>query len=121
VKAPPPATLVRTFDAGVRTLHGVEHRKMFGYPAVFVNGNMFVGLVRDKMVLRLGAAEIEKFLALPGAEPFIAMGGRRMKQWAVVPATMLESQRALRQWLTRALAHARALPPKPPKRRGVNG
>lgn len=32
-------------------LRGVEQRKMFGYPAVFVNGNMFAGLARDKMIL----------------------------------------------------------------------
>lgn len=91
---------------------------MFGYPAVFVNGNMFAGLVRDKMILRLGMADVEKFLELPGATPFIAMGGRRMKQWVVVPAAMLKSQRALKPWLGRALAHARSLPAKVSKPRG---
>ena len=42
----------------------------------------------------------------------IAMGGRRMKQWVVVPAAMLKSGRALRLWLGRALAHGRSLPAK---------
>ena len=37
-----------------RSLRGVEQRKMFGYPALFVRGNMFAGLVRDTMILRLG-------------------------------------------------------------------
>jgi hypothetical protein len=37
------------------------------------------------MILRLGAADVETFLDLPDATPFIAMGGRRMKQWIVVP------------------------------------
>ena len=39
---------------------------MFGYPAVFVNGNMFAGLVRDKMILRLGETDRTKFLAWVG-------------------------------------------------------
>ena len=91
---------------------------MFGYPAVFVNGNMFAGLVRDKMILRLGMADVEKFLELPGATPFIAMGGRRMKQWVVVAAAMLKSQRVLKPWLARALAHSRSLPAKVSTSRG---
>jgi hypothetical protein len=33
--------------------------------------------------------DVEKSLELPGAPPFIAMGGARMKQWVVVPAAML--------------------------------
>ena len=68
--------------------------------------------------LRLGTADVEKFLELPGAAPFIAMGGRRMKQWVVVPAAMLKSRRALKPWLGRALAHGRSLPAKASRRRG---
>jgi len=112
VKASPPAALVRAFDDVVGTLRGVERRKMFGYPAVFVNGNMFAGILRDKMVLRLSLADVETFLALPGATPFIAMGGRRMKQWAIAPPQMVKSPRMLRPWLARALAHGRSLPKK---------
>ncbi len=89
---------------------------MFGYPAVFVNGNMFAGLLRDTMVLRLADEDRDRFLELRGATPFIAMGGRRMKQWVVVPPTMLTSRSALRPWLARALAYGRSLPPKPPRR-----
>jgi TfoX/Sxy family transcriptional regulator of competence genes len=112
LKTSPPPALVRAFDEATRTLRGAEARKMFGYPAIFVNGNMFAGLVRDKMILRLGVADVEKFLALPGATPFIAMGGRRMKQWVAVPAAMLKSRRAVKLWLGRALAHGRSLPAK---------
>ena len=38
---------------------------MFGYPARFVNGNMIAGLVRDRMVIRLGAEDRERLLNLP--------------------------------------------------------
>jgi len=109
--ASPPA-LVRAFDQAVEPLRGAERRQMFGYPAMFVNGNMFAGLVRDTMILRLAAKDRDRLLATPGAQPFIAMKGRVMKQWAVVPPAMLKSPRQLGRWLGRALAHDRSLPPK---------
>jgi len=109
---PSPPALVRAFDAAVASLRGVERRTMFGYPAIFLRGNMVAGLVRDRMILRLGDKDRAAFLALRGARPFIAMRGRVMKQWAVVPPAMLRSRTTLRRWLARALVHGRALPPK---------
>ena len=114
---PAPAANVAAFARATARLRGVEARKMFGYPAVFVNGNMVAGLIRDRMVIRLGAADRARFLALRGAEPFIAMKGRVMKQWALVPPSMLKSPVRLGPWLARALTHARALPPKVRRRR----
>ena len=114
---PAPDANVQAFARATTRLHGVEARKMFGYPAVFVNGNMIAGLVRDRMVIRLDAVDRERFLALPGATPFVAMKGRVMKQWAVVPPAMLKSRARLGRWLGRALAHGRTLPPKPVRRR----
>ncbi len=113
---PSPPALVRTFERAVQHLHGAERRKMFGYPAIFVNGNMVAGLVRDRMILRLAEKERAKFLALPRAKPFIAMRGRVMKQWVVVPPTVLTSDPALKAWLRKALAHGRSLPAKIGKR-----
>jgi len=112
--------LLRAFERAVRSLRGVEQRKMFGYPAVFVNGNMFAGLVRDKMILRLGETDRTTFLALPGATHFVAMGGRRMKEWMVVPSAVSKSPSGLRSWLGKALARGRALPPKGKPRGGAS-
>lgn len=109
---PSPPALVRAFDAAVDSLRGVERRQMFGYPAIFLSGNMVAGLVRDRMILRLGDKDCEAFMALRGAKPFIAMRGRVMKQWVVVPSSMLKSRATLRRWLARSLTHGRALPPK---------
>ena len=88
---------------------------MFGYPAIFVNGNMFAGLVRDAMILRLSEEDRKQFLDLPGAKPFIAMKGRVMKQWAVVPPALVKSESELKLWLDKALAHGRSLPSKTAK------
>jgi TfoX/Sxy family transcriptional regulator of competence genes len=82
---------------------------------MFVNGNMFAGLVREAMILRLGEEDRKQFLDLPGAKRFVAMKGRVMKQWAVVPPAMIKSESALKLWLDRALAHGRSLPSKTAK------
>ena len=112
---PSPPALVRAFEDAVHPLRDVKQRKMFGYPAVFVNGNMFAGLVRDRMILRLGEPDRDEFLALPGATSFIAMG-RRMREWVDVPPAVVKSEPNLRTWLRKALTRGRALPAKGPRR-----
>jgi hypothetical protein len=47
-----PPELVETFDTVLPP--PAERRLMFGYPAAFVNGNMFMGLWQEHLVLRLG-------------------------------------------------------------------
>jgi hypothetical protein len=37
-------------------------RKMFGYPAGFISGNMFMGLFQNDMILRLPEVQREEFL-----------------------------------------------------------
>lgn len=88
---------------------------MFGYPAFFVNGNMIAGTFQDKIVVRLGDDP-----AIPGAktaEPFEPMPGRPMTGFYVVPASVVRSPAKLREWVGRAHAHAKALPPKAAKKK----
>ncbi len=115
IRKPSPPRLVRAFETAVHPLKGTTQRKMFGYPAIFLRGNMVAGLFRNRMVLRLSDRDLERFLALEGAAPFIAMG-RTMRQWALVPPAMAMSPARVRPWLGRALAHARTLPAKPVRR-----
>jgi len=109
---PSPPALVATFERATARLPGIERRKMFGYPAVFARGRMVAGLMRERMVMRLAEPERTRFLAQPGAIPFVAMG-RTMREWVVIPRAVLASPRALAGWLAKALAQTRALPPKP--------
>lgn len=103
--------LVETFEA-VRPRAPAEARQMFGYPCCFVNGNMFMGLHEDRMILRLDETERERLLAMEGAEPFEPMPGRPMREYVVVPPALLTDHPTLRGWVDRSLAYARALPPK---------
>ena len=46
-----PPALIATLSRLAGGFSGIERRKMFGYPALFINGNMFAGLVRDTLVI----------------------------------------------------------------------
>src|SRR5690348_3631491 len=96
-KSPP--ELVALFDEVAPTGPAVQRRQMFGYPAAFVNGNMFAGLHTSNMVVRLPEAPLREFLALDGAKPFEPMPGRPMKGYAVVPPALLADKPALSAWL----------------------
>src|SRR5205823_5011727 len=53
---PSPPKLIALFDDVVPG-PPAERRKMFGYPAAFVNGHLFMGLFEDVLMLRLGEAD----------------------------------------------------------------
>jgi TfoX/Sxy family transcriptional regulator of competence genes len=108
----PPAALVERFDAVAARHPDAQRRKMFGYPALFVGGNMATGLFADRWVVRMHPEDIDQLLALPGAEPFAPMPGRTMGGWAVLPRDVVDDDPSLDRWLARAFAFAASLPAK---------
>ncbi len=94
---------------------GGDPRQMFGYPAAFIDGQMYGGLFGDGLILRLGEADRRALLSLPGAAPFSPMPGRASSKWVSLPPSMLEDEEAVKSWMRRALAFAKTLPPKEPK------
>jgi TfoX/Sxy family transcriptional regulator of competence genes len=110
-----PASLVALFAEIAPQGPGVTHRKMFGYPAAFVNGNMFAGLFQDGMIVRLGPEARAAVEAEHGPHPFAPMEGRVMKDYMRVPDAVLEDETATAGLLAKALAHASGLPPKEKK------
>lgn len=119
-KSPP--ELVARFHAVTDDLPEVEHRLMFGYPALFVGGNMVSGLYESTWFVRLGERDHDALLALPGTGPVEIMPGRAMAGYVALPAVMIAADEpALLSWLDRAVAFGRTLPPKParsPRRTG---
>jgi TfoX/Sxy family transcriptional regulator of competence genes len=111
-KSPP--ELVEVFEAVFPGPPAVA-RQMFGYPAGFVNGNMFMGLHQHNMVLRLPEGPRAELLAMEGAATFEPMAGRPMREYVVVPVTLLASPDDLEPWVAKALAHGASLPPKKAK------
>jgi TfoX/Sxy family transcriptional regulator of competence genes len=88
----------------------IERRKMFGYPAAFVHGNMCAGLFGERMFARLSDQDRA---ALPGGgSDFEPMPGRPMKAYAVIPDDVVADEAALAEVLARSAAFTAALPPK---------
>jgi TfoX/Sxy family transcriptional regulator of competence genes len=109
-----PEQLIETFEA-VAPSPPASLRKMFGYPAAFVNGNMFMGLFQEDMILRLPEADRAELLKINGARIFEPMPGRQMREYVVLPAGLLATREALRAWVAKALQYGETLKPKPGK------
>ena len=110
-----PEAVMQAFDAALPPDPAVQRRKMFGYPAGFVNGNMFAGVFQDQIVVRLPEAK-RADLTKAGGQPFAPMG-RAMREYVVVPPSFHENRAALGRWLTEAFRFGLALPVKEPKPR----
>jgi TfoX/Sxy family transcriptional regulator of competence genes len=87
-------------------------RKMFGFPAGFIHGNMFMGLHQENMILRLPEQSRTKLLAVGGAKVFEPMPGRPMPEYVVVPLSIVHDPEQLSQWVSKALEYATSLKPK---------
>ena len=109
-KSPP--DLVEAFGALAGRYPELAQRKMFGYPAAFIAGNMTTCLHEERWIVRLGEADRAELLARPGATPFEPMPGRPMREYVVLPPDVRSDPAAIAAWVERAIAYARTLPPK---------
>jgi TfoX/Sxy family transcriptional regulator of competence genes len=48
-----PQTLIDLFDRAVPRSRDIQRRRMFGYPAAFLDGHLFAGLHQEDFILRL--------------------------------------------------------------------
>jgi TfoX/Sxy family transcriptional regulator of competence genes len=107
----PSAELIRLFEE-LTPGPPATARKMFGFPAAFVNGNMFMGLHQDDMILRLGEEFRAELLKIADARVFEPMAGRPMREYVVLPPSLLKNRREVEVWVRRALDYGLSLPPK---------
>jgi TfoX/Sxy family transcriptional regulator of competence genes len=110
----PETELVDRFHEAVAGIEGVEVRKMFGFPAAFVGGNMTAGLHQDTFMVRLSELDRAERLA-DGWSTFEPMPGRPMREYVALPAEVVADVDATRGWIERAADYVRTLPPKAPK------
>jgi TfoX/Sxy family transcriptional regulator of competence genes len=114
-KSPP--ALVDRFDAVAAEHPEATRRVTFGYPCLYVGGNMVSGLFGARWHVRLGAEETAELLKEPGAAPFEPMPGRPMTGFTLMPDAAVEDDAAVRRWVERAIAHGATMPVKTPKPR----
>lgn len=108
-KSPP--ELIERFGAVLESYPQATRRKMFGYPAAFVGGNMATGLFGADWVVRLPEGEIEAAKA-DGAAAFEPMPGKAMKAFVIIPRSDVADDGAIRGWVERGLALASSMPAK---------
>jgi TfoX/Sxy family transcriptional regulator of competence genes len=103
---------VARFQILLPTGSGITVRTMFGQPAAFVTGNMFLGVFGDAVFLRLSEEDRAAGLLLEGSRLFEPMPGRPMREYVVLPTALLANAARARLWVDRALRYARGLGPK---------
>jgi TfoX/Sxy family transcriptional regulator of competence genes len=94
-----------------------DYKKMFGYPAFFVNGNLFVGVHGEKLFLRLSDSDVtsikNRFKDVTNFEP---MPGRVMKGYVILPKSLYSANSIFEEWLGKSIKYASALPTKKSKK-----
>jgi TfoX/Sxy family transcriptional regulator of competence genes len=91
---------------------GIMLKPMFGQMSGFVNGNMFIGIFGDDLILRLPEDEIDR-VKRSGGRDFEPMAGHKMGGYVVYAGAW--QSKPPRELIKRALEHARKLPAKKPK------
>ncbi len=86
-------------------------KKMFGGFCHLINGNMFCGVYKDFLILRIGDVSAQESFELPYVRPF-DITGRAMKGWIMIDERGFESDDNLKKWLIKAKQFALSLPPK---------
>ena len=111
MRKPTPDALV-SFDSAFPTDVRAVRKQMFGMPAGFVNGNMFMGVWDDGVLLRLDDDTLSRVRGLPGIGSFAPMEGRTWKDYALVSAGRWGDARELVEWARKALEHTAKMPAK---------
>jgi TfoX/Sxy family transcriptional regulator of competence genes len=89
----------------------VDEKKMFGGLAFMLHGNMCCGIIRDDLMVRVGAEQYADALAQPHARE-LDFTGRPMRGMIVVDAAGLSSDADLEAWVRRGVAFVSGLPAK---------
>jgi TfoX/Sxy family transcriptional regulator of competence genes len=94
---------------------GVSEKRMFGGIAFLVNGHMSVGIVQDKLMVRVGPESYERVLRDRHARR-MDFTGRPMKGFVYVVADGYETDADLERWIDLGVAYVTSLPAKPSAR-----
>ncbi len=111
-----PQSLIDLFDQSVPSDRSVSRRQMFGYPAAFANGNLFIGLHQNDFIMRLSEPDRIEFSAQYGERIFEPMKGRAMREYVRLPEQLLRNARKRNSWIKRSLEYAQAIKPKASKK-----
>ena len=95
----------------VSSWKNTEAIEMFGGIGHLLNGNMFSGVYKDYLILRLGEENAEKAFELPFVKPF-DITGKSMKDWVIVESEGFADDEELGGLLDKAKEFVLTLPSK---------
>ncbi len=93
-KSPP--ELIERFDTVAADFPEATRRLTFGYPCLYVGGNMVSGLFESRWHVKLGPEERRELEAIPGSTPFEPMPGRPMTGFTLLPTSIVDDDEAIR-------------------------
>jgi TfoX/Sxy family transcriptional regulator of competence genes len=89
----------------------IAQKKMFGGLALLCRGHMFVGIVGDTLMVRVGPERYVDALAMQYVRE-MDFTGRPMKGYVFVDPPGFESDEDLARWVEAGLRFVGSLPPK---------
>jgi len=92
----------------------VSEKKMFGGLAFITRGYMFVGILGDNLMARVGPENYEQALSRFHVRK-MDFTGKPMKGYVFVAPPGFEKDSDLYQWVNQCLIFVKSLPPKKPK------
>jgi len=95
----------------VSKLKGTSGRNMFGGICHFLHGNMFCGVYKEYLILRLGEKGAAEALRSSFVRP-LDITGRPMKGWVMVRPAGFAEEESLFAWLDEAKQFVSTLPKK---------
>ena len=104
-----------TIDARIKKViarwPGTTHKKMFGGVCHLMSGNMFCGVYKEFLILRLGEDAAADALDQKHVKVF-DITGKPMRGWVMVDKKGFKSDDILKNWLDKARILVKTLPPK---------
>jgi len=100
----------RVRDA-LREQREISERRMFGGLAFMYRGHMFVGILGDTLMARVGPDQYADALRRSGARK-MDFTGKPMKGYVFVSPDAIDTDSTLERWIAQCLAFAGSLPPK---------
>ncbi len=101
---------------------GVSEKKMFGGLCFLIDGKMCCGIIKDELMVRVGADRHAEAMKQPHARP-MDFTGRPLKGFVYVAQEGLDSERVLEWWVEFGVSYARSAKPSAPRKskRAIKG
>ena len=102
---------ITLFEDLIQGIEG-ERKKMFGYPTLFINGNMLAGTFENRLFFRVRIEEQKNYLDKNGAiKVFEPMKNRKMKEYLEIGCEKAE-RGILEDLIREAKEYVRGMVPK---------